>query len=156
MQWILIIAGIIFLLGGLLLEVPAVKNRIARPMALQEWDREETRVRQARQDVERAREDVATLLEELDRASDKVVSLMTTCAMQVQEAQSQTSPTNEPLPLEADRHRKSSKKPADDKYQTVYELATRGMTVDDIAQLAKIGRGEVQLLLELKDRGGNR
>lgn len=147
-----------------LLEVPAIKNRITKPLVVQEWAREENRVKQVRQDVERAREDVTTLLEELDRASDKVVSLITGYVGQAQEAQSQLKPSTkapvEPpnsknLTTEPISNTKTSKKPADSKYQSVYELAAKGMPVDDIAQLTKIGKGEVELLLELKNRGGN-
>lgn len=167
---------------GLLLEVPAVKNRITKPLVFQEWAREEDRVKKVKQDVERAREDVATLLEELDRASEKVVDLMTGYAGQAQEAQNKLTPaqeapsmprqaqeaasmltqaqealslprlTSEPIPK---RKTQSSKKTVDAKYQSVFELAAQGMQVDDIAKLTKIGKGEVRLLLELKNRGGN-
>lgn len=188
MEWFLIILGVLCLGLGLLMEHPMFRERITRPWVEREWAREETRVKQARQQVEKAREDVAVLLEELDRASDKVVELMTNWAEQahaqtarvpstqvspapaptdqaqaakVQKAQAAQLP-GKPVPIESAKRRRSENPGTGqgkgnhvlkDKYKTVLSLAEQGLSIDDIAQSAQIGKGEVQLLLDLQKRG---
>lgn len=192
-EWFLIVLGVLSLGLGLLMEHPVFRQRITRPWVEQQWLREETRVKQTRQQVEKAREDVAMLLEELDRASDKVVELMTHWAekahpqtvqapstqvrvplTQVPETQAKAaqSPepeaargTGRPVSIESAKKRRSEasgtvqgkgKPVLKDKYKTVLHLAEQGLSIDDIAQSAKIGKGEVQLLLELQNRGDKR
>ena len=192
-EWFLIVLGVLSLGLGLLMEHPVFRQRITRPWVEQQWLREETRVKQTRQQVEKAREDVAMLLEELDRASHKVVELMTHWAekahpqtvqapstqvrvplTQVPETQAKAaqSPepeaargTGRPVSIESAKKRRSEasgtvqgkgKPVLKDKYKTVLHLAEQGLSIDDIAQSAKIGKGEVQLLLELQNRGDKR
>lgn len=198
------------LAAGVLWEIPAVRERFVRSPEMQGWEREENRVLQARQDVERARQDVASLLDELDRASERVVDLLGGYAELAREAQALTeteairepavqpkvkpvikSPVrsvDKPLAKQASKPKAGSdakpavnpadeakvvslnaagqqsqlkpqargkKKQTESKYQAVYDLADQGLTVNEIAHEAKLGKGEVELLLELKNRGGN-
>lgn len=211
-EWFLIILGVLSLGLGFLMEHPVFRERITRPWIEQQWVREETRVKQTRQQVEKAREDVVMLLEELDRASEKVVELMTHWAekahtqtvqvpstqapliqassqlpstressqgastrvplTQVPETQAQATQlpepeaaraTGRPVSIESAKKRRNEasgtvpekgKHVLKDKYKTVLDLAEQGLSIDDIAQTAKIGKGEVQLLLDLQNRGG--
>ncbi len=172
MEWYLISLGILCLGAGFIMEHPVFKAKITNPWVAKQWIQEENRVKQARQQVEKAREDVAVLLEELDHASEKVVELMTSWAQKAQEepytqqqvqaeeviVSKQAIPNVVATPIKPRKKASSpnndkSKEEAKDKYQTVFNLAERGLSIDDIAQIAKIGKGEVQLLLELKNRG---
>lgn len=234
MEWFLIILGVFCLGLGFITEHPKFREKVIRPWVERQWAQEEAKIKQTRQEAEKAREDVAMLLAELDRASDKVVELMTGWADKAQEhvqatrkstepenlkqistqqksikelitlnENKQLAPTKAKSPNKQKRETKTKgnnlKEPTrvpplkalpnnaqppvktvpiesakslrietsntgqrkkdfvmKDKYVTVLHLAEQGLSIADIAQSAKIGRGEVQLLLDLQNRGDKR
>ncbi|MFZ3172802.1 MAG: hypothetical protein WA118_12605 [Carboxydocellales bacterium] len=213
MEWFLIILGVCCLGLGLITEHPKFRDKVIRPWVERQWAQEEAKIKQTRQEAEKAREDVAMLLAELDRASDKVVELMTGWADKAQEHVQATYKANEPeslkqistqqklikelITLNENNHSSQTKAKSSnkqkretktkgnknnvpiesakslrietsnpgqgiknfvmkDKYITVLHLAEQGISIADIAQSVKIGRGEVQLLLDLQNRGDKR
>lgn len=228
MEWFLIILGVFCLGLGFITEHPRFREKVIRPWVERQWAQEEAKIKQTRQEAEKAREDVAMLLAELDRASDKVVELMTgwadkaqdhiqaihkstepTSVQQISPKQKSSAPTkakspnkqNKEIKNKETKNRQTSSLAAPtrvpllkalpnnaqppvktvpiesakslrietsntgqgkknfvmkDKYITVLHLAEQGLSIADIAQSAKIGRGEVQLLLDLQNRGDKR
>jgi ElaB/YqjD/DUF883 family membrane-anchored ribosome-binding protein len=186
-EWFLIILGVFCLGLGFITEHPKFRGKVIRPWLERQWAQEEAKIKQTRQEAEKAREDVAMLLAELDRASDKVVELMTGWADKAQDHIQAIHKATEPKsPNKQKRTRQSSSLAVPtrvpplkalpnnaqplvktvpietknfamkDKYITVLHLAEQGLSISDIAQSAKIGRGEVQLLLDLQNRGDKR
>lgn len=163
MAILLIVLGSVFLAVGILLEHPAVREKLGKPIEAAYWVKEEQRVKQSRQQVEKAREDVAALLTELDSASEKVVDLMSTWAekaRELREAPLTSVHSDPPILIETAKSRRTKpaaqniKKPVKtaDRYEKVFTLAKAGYSAEDIAQAVRLGKGEVQLLLDLNNK----
>jgi len=74
MEYLLFIAGVALVTLGFLMEHPKFKEKFTNPMIERSWQLEEQRIQQLRQATLTAREDVAALLVELERASEAVVA----------------------------------------------------------------------------------
>ncbi|MDA8233815.1 MAG: hypothetical protein M0Z31_03230 [Clostridia bacterium] len=76
MEYFLFFAGVILVALGFLMEHPRFKEKVTNPMVERGWAIEEQRITELKRSVITAREDVASLLVELERASETVVQSM--------------------------------------------------------------------------------
>ncbi|MHB8172274.1 MAG: DUF6115 domain-containing protein [Thermincolia bacterium] len=76
MEYLLFFAGVTLVALGFLMEHPRFKEKVTNPMVARGWAIEEQRINDLKQNIVNAREDVASLLVELERASETVVYSM--------------------------------------------------------------------------------
>ena len=76
MEYLLFFAGVTLVALGFLMEHPRFKEKVTDPMVARGWAIEEQRIKDLKQNIVNAREDVASLLVELERTSETVVHSM--------------------------------------------------------------------------------
>lgn len=197
MEILLIVAGVIAIVFGFGLENPIFREKFVNPEAVKRWQLEEARIKQLKMELVQAKDEVAQLLVELERTSEKVVNDLAETIVDIRgELRQQTqvlpqlkspeivyiptpvAPTQASVTVDnqfqAGKEVGSpgkGKKPAKvsksklteeinvvqgsegSKRTRIYQLADQGLSIDEIAQRAKIGKGEVQLMLGLRGRG---
>lgn len=204
MEIVLIVAGVMAIALAFALENPTIRERFVNPEAVKRWQIEEARIKHLKLEVVQAKDEVAQLLVELERTSEKVVNDVAETIVDIQgqlRQSSQVPPahrspdvvyiptpaTQTPTPAkgsnqsrkaystsatatnQAEKTAAGKKSPKaakknqeagqgvqgldNAKHAKVYQLADQGFSIDEIAQKAKIGKGEVQLMLGLRGRG---
>lgn len=130
----------------------------------QEAAREMENIQMMKKEVYQAKSDVEKLLVELNKASDRAVSEMVSKIENIRE--------QIPVILEAENTQigsETQEEPSEikgqiameftveeyeipEKHQLVYQLANEGLSPSEIAQRIQMGKGEVSLILNLRNR----
>lgn len=87
------------------------------------------------------------LVEEYDRLNKRIQKVYSIPTVKNQ---------NQSEPASLEEASEVTSGPAVDKRQVIYKMAEAGLSIDQIAKEAQIGKGEVTLILEMKNRGARK